>query len=429
MSVLLVNPMVAPQVQQTARALHEAGELYRFVTTVRHDRSSAWQRAAGAFFRVFGYDFASQLRHRSLTEVPESLVETAPWGELLRLAVAKMDPSGVAADFVWEITERGFGRAAARRVRPPVSAVYSYEYCALPVFEEARRRHVRIIYETPAAEPRFVFESIQRESAKFPASRAAFHRHKARLEERRIAWRRAEWAAADLVIANSSFTRSTYAAAGLDVAKVRVVHLGAPPPVSAADAAAGGGDPGGPLRLVWAGKFGILKGAHYLLEAWRRGGISRHARLDVFGLQSLPEALLRPAPEGITFRGIVPRAELLVHFAAADALVFPTLSDGFGMVATEAWAQGLPVITTRNAGASDLLRPGENGLLTAAGDAGALAETLQWCLDHRGELRRMRAGAQATAAAWQWADYRGALMAALGPVLGRAAAAGIESSR
>lgn len=424
MSVLLVNPMVAPQVQQTARALHEAGFLHRFITTVHDDSSAKWQSAAKVAFRAIGYDFESQLRRRTLTEVPKDLVESIPWGELLRLTVAKLDPTRVAADYVWEVTEREFGRAAARRVRPPVDAVYSYEYCALPVFREARRRNARVFYETPAAEPRFAFETMRREIARVPAIEEAFHKHEARHEERRIGHRRAEWEAADVVIANSSFTRSTYADAGLDTSKVHIVHLGAPSPVSPETAAAGGGDPAGPLRLVWAGKFGPMKGAHYLLDAWRKGGFARHARLDVFGLQSLPDALMRPAPDGIAFHGIVSRPELFGHFARADALVFPTLSDGFGMVATEAWAQGLPVITTRNAGAADLLRHGENGLMTIAGDSQALAATLLWCLEHRGELRAMRRGAQATAASWQWADYRRALIAALEPMLGGVTLAG-----
>lgn len=417
MSVLLVNPMVAPQVRQTALALYEAGLLHRFITTVHHDSSARWQRTAKVLFRAIGYDLEAQLLRRTLSEVPPDLVESIPWGELLRLAIAKLDPTRVAGDVVWEITEREFGRAAARRVRPPVNAVYSYEYCALPVFNEARRRNARVIYETPAAEPRFAFETMRREMAKFPELEESFHRHEARHEERRIRHRRSEWEAADLVIANSCFTRSTYADAGLDTSKVRIVHLGAPPPVSPEIAAVGGGDPTGPLRLVWAGKFGVMKGAHYLLDAWRKGGFARHAQLDVFGLQSLPRTLMRPAPDGIVFHGIVSRAELFGQFAAADALVFPTLSDGFGMVATEAWAQGLPVITTRNAGMADLLRPGENGLITAAGDSQALAATLQWCLEHRKELRAMRRGAQATAAAWQWSDYRKALIEALAPTL------------
>lgn len=417
MSVLLVNPMVAPQVQQTARALSDAGQLHRFVTTIRNDEASLVQRVAKAVGRGVGFDLDRQLRRRSVTDVPLGLVESIPWGEWVRLAAAKLDASGVAGDFVWGHAEPYFARAAARRISPPVTAVYCYEYCALPVFQEAQRKNVRTIYETPAAEPRFSYETIQREIARFPELGTPYRRREARQEEKRIAWRRAEWAAADMVIANSAFTRSTYAAAGLDVAKVRVVNLGAPPAVTPEEASRGGSDPEGPVRFIWAGKFGLLKGGHYLLEAWRTANLSRRATLDVYGTVSLPDSMLRPIPEGVTFHGSVPHSELMARYAAADALVFPTLSDGFGMVATEAWARGVPVIATRNAGAADRLRPGENGLLTEVANAAALAETLLWCADNRAQLKQMRIGAQATAASWQWADFRKALIDTLRPVI------------
>ena len=77
------------------------------------------------------------------------------------------------------------------------------------------------------------------------------------------------------------------------------------------------------------------------------------------------------------------------HYQTSDAL-FPTLCDGFGMVATEAWSRGLPVIITDCAGSADLLKPGQNGLLIRAGSAVAIAESIEWCISHRDELRAMR---------------------------------------
>ena len=95
-----------------------------------------------------------------------------------------------------------------------------------------------------------------------------------------------------------------------------------------------------------------------------------------------------------------------VDFFITFVLIFPTLCDGFGMVATEAWSRGLPVITTDRAGAADLLVPHRNGLLIPAGDPAAIVGCIEWCLTHRAELRAMREAALATAAGWQWSDYR-----------------------
>jgi len=123
--------------------------------------------------------------------------------------------------------------------------------------------------------------------------------------------------------------------------------------------------------------------------------------------------VLAPLPDGIEFGGPVSRAELMEQYRQADALVFPTLCDGFGMVVTEAWSRGLPVITTNRAGAADLLKPNVNGLLVQAGDAGAIEESLAWAVSHRADLAAMREQALLTAAGWQWSDYRSALAGVL----------------
>jgi UDP-glucose:(heptosyl)LPS alpha-1,3-glucosyltransferase len=55
--------------------------------------------------------------------------------------------------------------------------------------------------------------------------------------------------------------------------------------------------------------------------------------------------------------------EIEIWFAMADFFVFPTLYEPFGMVISEAMASGLPVITNKQAGASELIVHGESGLL------------------------------------------------------------------
>ena len=52
-------------------------------------------------------------------------------------------------------------------------------------------------------------------------------------------------------------------------------------------------------------------------------------------------------------------------FACADAFLLPTIYDAFGLVISEAMAAGLPVVTSRMAGASELITDGVDGLLTS----------------------------------------------------------------
>ena len=51
------------------------------------------------------------------------------------------------------------------------------------------------------------------------------------------------------------------------------------------------------------------------------------------------------------------------YYAGADVLLLPTPYDAFGMVVLEAMCAGLPVIVSRNAGASELIDDGRNGFI------------------------------------------------------------------
>lgn len=412
MSVRIFHPMVAPFVQHAARALHEAGQLESYITSIRYDPDSAAQRALFAAGRLAGLDLEREFRRRTVSAVPLERVISRPWGELLRVAVARVDRDGRTLDFVWERAEQAFDHAVARSLHPGLSGVYAFEYSSLATITRARALGLPVAYDVPAPEPRFVQSILDREAGKFPELITPWHKWTAEREEQRIARRHAEFRRASLVIAASRFTRDSFAPAGLDTAKVRIVPYGAPP-VVARDLALSGGTQNGPLELVWAGTFSVRKGAHYLLDAWRTHQLGRHARLRVYGSVPLPDRLVKPVPDGIEFAGAVPHSELMAALHRADALIFPTLCDGFGMVVTEAWSRGVPVITTTAAGAADLLQPNRNGVLIPAADPAAITGAIDWCHTHRAELRAMREPALATAAGWQWSDYRARLATTL----------------
>jgi glycosyltransferase involved in cell wall biosynthesis len=148
---------------------------------------------------------------------------------------------------------------------------------------------------------------------------------------------------------------------------------------------------------------------HYLLEAWRKLQPGGDVELWLVGRMSLASKLLEKLPGRVVVRPSVPRPELFDIYRRAGILVFPSLCEGFGMVITEAMANGLPVITTCNTAGPDLIEAGKNGFLVPIRDSERLAETMQWCLDHRDDVFAMGRAAAATVARWQWSDYRAAL--------------------
>ena len=82
-------------------------------------------------------------------------------------------------------------------------------------------------------------------------------------------------------------------------------------------------------------------------------------------------------------------------YAACDVFVLPTPYDAFGMVVAEAMASGLPVITTREAGAAEWIAPGFSGIVTEnptdpvelAGHMSRFSQSPEDCLTFAGRAR------------------------------------------
>ncbi len=104
--------------------------------------------------------------------------------------------------------------------------------------------------------------------------------------------------------------------------------------------------------------------------------------------------------------GIAPRChflgfvdDLAPYYRAADVYLHPTFYDPCSLTVLEAWASGLPVITTRLNGAAELMTPGQHGFVVAEpGDAGAVAAAMYRMLN-AGQRAAMAAPARALAMA------------------------------
>jgi glycosyltransferase involved in cell wall biosynthesis len=87
-------------------------------------------------------------------------------------------------------------------------------------------------------------------------------------------------------------------------------------------------------------------------------------------------------------------------YQLADALVFPTSYEAFPLVALEAAASGLPIISTPVNGIRELVRDGANGFLVEA-DAQQIAQRLR-LLEDPALRRRLGDAARASAIEYSW---------------------------
>ena len=151
--------------------------------------------------------------------------------------------------------------------------------------------------------------------------------------------------------------------------------------------------PNGRLELLFLGRADERKGLPVLLrafEALRGAGVD--ARLTIAGATLEEVAPLLIDAEGVNVVGRVSDEQKWTLLGAADLLCAPSLGgESFGMVLTEAFASGTPVVASKIAGYRNVVRDRQDGLLVPAGDAVQLGEAMRDLAldpDRRGRMSR-----------------------------------------
>lgn len=177
--------------------------------------------------------------------------------------------------------------------------------------------------------------------------------------------------------------------------RIRIVHCGVDPVLSADVAGPGDGVPGpgvvraddGPCQLLFVGRLDQVKGVLVLFEAVARMvADGRDVRLSLVGDGPQRADLERRTAElglgaNVTFAGFRSQDEVQEHLAAADVFVLPSFAEGVPVSLMEAMARSTPVVATNVGGVTELVRDGVNGLVVAPGDVDALVAALSRLAD------------------------------------------------
>ena len=104
------------------------------------------------------------------------------------------------------------------------------------------------------------------------------------------------------------------------------------------------------------------------------------------------------ASENVVFLGHVPTADLAALYAAAQALCYPSILEGFGLPILEAMVQGTPVLTSFATSTEEVA--GNAAVLVDPLDVSAIADGLHRVLARHDELSHL-GRAHATTMSWQ----------------------------
>jgi UDP-glucose:(heptosyl)LPS alpha-1,3-glucosyltransferase len=125
--------------------------------------------------------------------------------------------------------------------------------------------------------------------------------------------------------------------------------------------------------LLFVGSGWERKGLHFLINLMRRW---QHSEPSIKLLVVGKGRLTGPVPGNVILAG--PMAQIEHAYAAADLMTFLPIYEPSSNVVIEALASGLPLITSRFNGASELIQPGINGeVLADPADLETLEKTVQ----------------------------------------------------
>jgi glycosyltransferase involved in cell wall biosynthesis len=193
----------------------------------------------------------------------------------------------------------------------------------------------------------------------------------------------------DLFIAPSEFSRRKFIEGGIAEERIAVkpnfVHPDPGPQRTEGDFA------------LFVGRLSEEKGIRVLLEAWRS---LSHVPLAVCGdgpMRGLVDAFAQSLPRGkVRVHGARTPQEVFGLMKQARFLIFPsTCYETFALVIAEAFACGLPVISTDIGAAAELVDHGRTGVLFKSGDPDRLAAAVRRLWDQPLETRRMGSEARA----------------------------------
>jgi glycosyltransferase involved in cell wall biosynthesis len=179
---------------------------------------------------------------------------------------------------------------------------------------------------------------------------------------------------ARLVVVSSPQERDDVAAAGIDVARIRIRGnaFPDPPPPLSGDPLAGVVPPGAPV-VLYVGRIAAEKGIEHLLEAARAlpevhivlaGPDDRHGTLRV-----VEEAQVDPRTAGRIHLLPATTGPPFDLYRRADVFVLASGGENFGLVAAEAASVGTPVIVSDRTGVASSFADGEAIVVPYEADA------------------------------------------------------------
>ena len=388
MNVLVFHPTGNQNVRALVRGLSRYGSLQSFHTTVAVFKNS--------WYYSFLNGKLAKLKRRTYDDSIKQLTHCHPIEELLMFGGVKhWCGKKLEVDYIDYLLAKKVTHYIKRN-HAKIDGVYCYPGHSAMVMREAHKYGIPCFYELTIAYYKNIWKTNEKERELNPDWYDAVT-----LGRVSDYWAKGideELALADKVICASSYIKSTLLEYYVRKDKDIIVVPYGFPATTHKDY-----NTHLPIKLLYVGNLSQSKGLSYLFDAVDK--LNGSVELYLIGSGVLLDKKYKNRLSKYHILGTMAHDDVLKEMAKADILVLPTLSDGFGMVVTEAMSTGTPVIASRNSCGSDIIINERNGWLIPIQSEEAICKILNKVTQDLSIIQKYGNAALRTAKINSWIKY------------------------
>lgn len=388
---------------RVAKAMKDAGMLYKYATTVYNKESSVLMTILKLFLNKDNYDRAQRRKCANLED--DDVVQFCEIDGLLLLALQRVDFTRYFSGKYSGYISRKFQRKLAKYIiKNDVDAVISYDTNSAVLFHILKEKapHVKLIMDNAHPNRHFLYHSYHENWVCVGDFQRTLEACGYLIDEKGSEKFGKEVKLADYHIVASSYSTKALEYENISLDNIYRIPYGVDKnkflePKRVYD--------GKHLNVLFVGEVNQRKGIRQVLEAAKCIN-SKEVVFNIVGTgREYCADLYEPYKQYVNFMGRVPFEELLNQLQTSHVFIFPTMGEGFGLVLLEAMAAGLPVITTANCGGADIVKEGVNGFLVNVGDTSNLVDKIRWFKEFPSKNSSMGKNAVETAKQYTWERY------------------------
>jgi glycosyltransferase involved in cell wall biosynthesis len=370
-------------------ALHESGQLHRFVTDWY---SSMDNPTLCTLWEYIPQRVLSTISRRYHPDLPSRLVKDLKLKGALK---SVFGTNALALDL-----NRLVGERAALVASSSGSHLLITSYYGWAAFPQLSRNVKRVLFQIHP-HPRFLRDLYRKHERDDEVGDGFDNEIEMKVGDNFLRVWGQESLDADVVIAASSFTRKSLLYAGVRPERILVLPYGVDSRIFRNDA----DTPSGKPKVLFVGQNTSRKGFQDLLRTWKR--ISNHgAELHVVSGSTAQSQEVDSGRGTVVWHERLALTDLVTLMNRVDLLVLPSIAEGFGHVLLQALSCGTPILCSDATAGPDLLTGWEEGFVFSSEDWNEFASRLDFWLTNVDRLRRLRDAARTLAEGLPWERFR-----------------------